>query len=358
MIFDMAIIRKFEMLLTAMLLLFNGCMKDDGWANRQPYKTLPTKGLFVVNEGNFMYGNASLSFYDPAARKVQNDLFYNTNGLPLGDVAQSMVVRDSLGYIVVNNSGKIYVINSSTGKYVGKITGLSSPRYIHFLNNEKAYITDLYAGQVTIVDPITFQITGRVPTPGHASSEQMVQWDNFLFVGCWSFDNTILVIDTQTDLIVGEIKTGTQPGGLVIDKNNKIWALCDGGWANNGTAARNPVLQCIDPLTKTIEKSFPLGADAKPSRLAINGSLDTLMFINNGIWKLGINQIALGDKPFLGIDNHVYYSLAIDPQTSEVYVGDAIDYMQRGLVYRCSAQGAKIDSFKTGIIPGAFCFKN
>ncbi|MCX6239545.1 MAG: YncE family protein [Bacteroidia bacterium] len=353
----MSINRLHIALILMTLPVFSGCMKDNEWINRHQSGTLPAKGIFIVNEGNFMYGNASLSFYDPATRKVQNDLFYNTNGLPLGDVAQSMVISDNLGYIVINNSGKIYVINTSDGKYVGKITGLTSPRYIHFVNSEKAYITDLYAGQITIVNPKSYQITGVILTPGHASTEQIVQWNDFLFVSCWSFDNTILVIDTRTDAVAGEIKTGKQPGGLVIDKNNKIWTLCDGGWSKSGTTSRIPMLQRIDPVTRTIEKSFSLSADAKPSRLAINDTRDSLLFINDGIWKIGVNQETISGHPFLSTANHLYYSLAVDPKNSELYLSDAIDYMQRGVIYRYSPLGAKIDSFKTGIIPGAFCFK-
>jgi DNA-binding beta-propeller fold protein YncE len=228
---------------------------------------------------------------------------------------------------------------------------------MQILNKDKAYITDLYAEQIAIVNPNTYQITGAILTPGHASTEQMVKWNDFLFVSCWSFDNTILVIDTRTDAIVGEIKTGKQPGGLVLDKYNKIWTLCDGGWSKSGTTPRTPMLQQIDPATRTIEKSFSLTTDAKPSRLAINGTRDSLLFINDGIWKMGVNQTTMGDRPFLSTANHLYYSLAIDPLTSELYLSDAIDYMQRGVVYRYSPLGAKIDSFKTGIIPGSFCFK-
>jgi YVTN family beta-propeller protein len=121
----------------------------------------------------------------------------------------------------------------------------------------------------------------------------MVQWNNFLFVSCWSFDNTILVIDTRTDAVVNEIKTGKQPGGLVLDKYNKIWTLCDGGWAKSGTTSRIPMLQRIDAATQTIEKSFSLTADAKPSRLAINGTGDSLLFINDGIWKIRVNQATM-----------------------------------------------------------------
>jgi YVTN family beta-propeller protein len=340
-----------------MLLVLAGCMKDDEWVKSHQNSAVLPKGLFVINEGNFMYGNASLSFYDPATRVVQNDLFYNTNGLPLGDVAQSMIIHENRGYIVVNNSGKIYVVNTADGKYTGKITGLMSPRYIHIFNNEKAYVTDLYAEKITIVNPTTYQTTGIISTPGHPSTEQMVQWNDFLFVSCWSFDNTVLVIDTRTDKVAGEIKTGKQPSGIVIDKYNKIWTLCDGGWSKGGTGIRIPMLHKINPATRVIEQTFNLPADAKPSRLAINGTGDTILFINKGIWKLEVNQTSLGERPFLTTDSHLYYSLAVDPKTSEIYLSDAIDYQQRGIIYRYSSPGAKIDSFKTGIIPGSFCFK-
>jgi len=352
---------RFNRLNTALLLLallaFGGCMKDNEWVANHQNVNLTSKGLFIINEGNFMYGNASLSFYNPTTRMVQNDIFYNINNLPLGDVAQSMVIHNNMGYLVINNSGKIYIIDALSGKYIGKITGLTSPRYIHFVNSEKSYISDLYAGKLTIVNPLTNQITGVIPTPGHPSTEQMVQWNDYLFVSCWSFDNTLLVIDTRTDLVVDSIKTGKQPGGLVLDKFNKIWTLCDGGWAKNGSTTRTPMLQQINPSSRTIEKSFSLTSDAAPSRLAINGTADTILFINNGIWKLGVTQPILSDRPFLETGKHLYYSLAIDPGTSELYLSDAIDYQQQGVIYRYSPLGAKIDSFKTGIIPGSFCFK-
>jgi len=46
----------------------------------------------------------------------------------------------------------------------------------------------------------------------------------------------------------------------------------------------------------------------------------------------------------------------VDPYSSEIYVADAIDFVQRGMVYRFSPEGVAVDTFRTGIAPGGFCF--
>lgn len=335
---------------------FYGCM-DYGPTQQEDFDIGTSRALFITNEGNFMYDNASLSYYDIDRKKVSNEVFVRSNAMILGDVAQSMSIRDGRGYIVVNNSGVIFVIDTDTFKVLGVIDGLTSPRYIHFLSDKKAYVTDLYAPCITVFNPQTLEITGRISTGSHKSTEQMVQWGKYVFTNCWSYDNKILVIDTSLDKVVDSITVGIQPVSLALDANDKLWCLTGGGYEGSPYGYEAPSLHVIDPNSRTIEREFKFRLGDSPSEICLNGTRDTLYFLNRGVWRMDVDEQRLPIKPFLEYSGTIYYGLAVDPVTSEVYVADAIDYVQPGVVYRFRPDAAPVDTFRVGIIPGAFCFK-
>jgi DNA-binding beta-propeller fold protein YncE len=367
-------LRRFFFVLLSGLSLLYACMDDDELWKPVMDEKVPS-GVFVINEGNFMSGNSSLSFYKMDSMKVLENVFRETNGLLLGDVAQSMAIRDSLGYIVVNNSGKIYVINTSTFKYIGKITGLTSPRYIHFIDEHKAYVTDMYAKRIWIIDPlgdyeetgvVDGTVTGFIDVDNHSSefyqhsTEQMVQYGKYVFTNCWSNDNQILVIDSETDQLVDSITVLKQPASLVMDRYNRIWTITDGGYEGSPYGHEVPGLICINAETREVEKTILFNLDDSPSEIRLNGTKDILYFINKDIYRMPV----LGDvpglfikSPYAGTISGGYYGLDIDPASGDVYVADALDNAQPGVVYRYKANAEPVDTFEVGIIPGAFCFK-
>ena len=191
---------------------------------------------------------------------MENEVFYRANGFKLGDVAQSMVIRDGIGWIVVNNSHVIFAIDINTFKEVGRITGFTSPRYIHFLSDEKAYVTQIWDYRIFIINPKTYEITGYIECPDmdmeSGSTEQMVQYGKYVYVNCWSYQNRILKIDTETDKVVDELTIGIQPTSLVMDKYNKMWTITDGGYEGSPYGYEAPSLYRIDAETFTVEKQF------------------------------------------------------------------------------------------------------
>jgi hypothetical protein len=146
-------------------------------------------GVLLLNEGNYQSSNASLTFYDPVADTVANNLFYKVNNAPLGDVAQSMALVDGQLYIVVNNSNYIYKVNANTmvcdTTKPFKLTDFYSPREMHFVAPNKAYVSDLMGSGLWIVNPEDMTHAGFVETGN--TTEKMVQVGNELYVSNWSY---------------------------------------------------------------------------------------------------------------------------------------------------------------------------
>ena len=327
---------------------------------------LTTSGVFICNEGNYMSSNASLSYFNLADKTMNNNLFYSANGYPLGDVAQSMAIIDSIGYIVINNSGKIYAININTFKYLGVIEGLQSPRNILVINKNKAYVSSLYSKEITIIDPSALQIIGSINAG--KTSEQMILWNNSVFVTNWSYNNTVQKINSETDEIVGEAVIAKQPNSLVVDHNQKLWVLCDGGYEGSSYGQDTAALCRLDAATLSLEKTIRFSKlTDSPSRLSINTSGDTLFFINGnwemsnaeyeGVYAMSVLEESLPLKPLVAQNGKNFYGLVVDPSEGLLYVSDVVDYMQRGWIYRYRTSGIKVDSFQVGITPSYFCFK-
>lgn len=352
------ILYKFSILCCLLPLLF-GCMKWE-YGVEEDFNAA-SNGVFIINEGSFQYGNATLSYYDPASNKIDNEVFYRANGMKLGDVAQSMVIRDSIGWIVVNNSHVVFAININTFKEVGRITNLTSPRYIHFISDEKAYITQIWDNRIFIVNPKKYEITGYIECPGmemeNGSTEQMVQFGDYVFVNCWSNQNRILKIDTRSDAVVDELIVGIQPTSLRLDCNNKLWTITDGGSEDSPYGYEAPSLYCIDAESFTIEKEFKFDYGDTPSEVQLNGSKDKLYWINDDIWEMDVTADQTPVRPFLPYKGTIYYGLTVDPHSGDVYIADAIDFVQPGMIYRYSEDGELLDEFYSGVIPGAFCWK-
>ncbi len=332
---------------------------------KKDVEKLTEKGVFIVNEGNFMFSNSSITYYDPQTKKTQADIFFPVNGAPLGDVAHSMTIVGNRAYITVNNSGKVYVINPFTFEYIGKITDLTSPRYVYIINDQKGYISDLYASEITVFNPQTLSVTAKINIRNSVqsalqhTSECFVAFDKFVFVNSWSFDNTILCIHTETDVLTDTIDVNKQPLSMVLDKNNKLWVLCDGGFAGSSFGNEAPSLVRIDAQTKQIDFLINFSStNDLPSDLVLNYTNDTLLFLNRDVFRMSVNDNVIPTTPFIKSDGRTLYAIAIDNETNEIYLSDAVDYVHTGKVYRYSKSGVLIHSFDAGINPGFICFRN
>ncbi len=347
-------------LIIAAGMFFSGCMKDD----MRPITEFDAGdgGVFIVCEGNFMYGNASLSYYNKNDKTIENTVFLRANGIPLGDVAQSLTIYDSTAWIVLNNSGKIYAIDINTFKVRGKITGLTSPRYMQIVSPTKAYISDMYSKCIYVVNPQTYSIISTINIDDNSgeyyrhSSEQIVFCDNKLFINSWSYDNKILVINTINDELIDSIEVLKQPRKIVLDKNKDLWVLCDGGNPESEYNGEAGIVK-INTTSLAIEQSFIFTDDSKATDMKINKTGDTIYYINTDIFRFPITTTNLPEQEYIKSDGNNFYAIGIDPDNSNLYISDAVDYMQSGVIYRFNANALCVDTFDVGIIPNSFVFK-
>ncbi len=342
-----------EIMIIILSLLLSSCIKEPnpviGDLNRS---FLSGKGVFILNEGNFRSGNGSLSFFSYDSLKIFNHVFLNINKRPLGDIPYSMNFHGGKAYIVVNNSGKIEVVNSNDMTSVATINGIVSPRYISFINDTKAYVSSLYSDSMIILNLSSNSISGYINLG--KSSESIVTDQSSAYVGNWTGGNKIMVIDTDNDHVIDSIEVGQEPESMVIDKNETLWVLCNGGWEREYFAE----LIGIDIRTNRVKKrfTFPAITDS-PSCLQIDNDGEVMFFILNGVRRMNINDAQLPTQDFIPNHDHSFYKMGINPYNDEIFVTDAVDYVQIGNVLRYSKEGTFISEMQAGIIPGSICFK-
>ena len=313
---------------------------------------LSGSGVFILNEGNFRSGNGSLSFFSYDSLKIFNHVFMDINNRPLGDVPYSMGIDGSRIYIIVNNSGKIEVAGINDMRSVTTISKIASPRYISFIRGSKAYVTSLYSDSVTILDLTSNSVSGFINLK--KSSEAVVSISSTAYAASWVGGNKIMVLNTINDSVKDSIEVGVEPESMVIDKNETLWVLCNGGWKRENFAQ----LIAINTKTNTIEKRFifPSVTDS-PTCLQINGTGETLYYLQNGVRRMGIDASELPSEVFISEQNNVFYRMGVNPSNGEVFVTDAGDYVDRGKVLRYSREGVFIAEMIADIIPGNLCFK-
>jgi hypothetical protein len=337
-------------LLLSLLLIISSCSKESD--NPDEYNP-SDKGVFIINEGNFGGGTGSLSFYSYKSGKVYNDLFSTINGWPLGDVAFSMNTTGQKAFIVVNNSGKIEVVDKNTLVSLSTISELISPRNISFTGDNKAYVTSIYSDSLAIIDLSDHSISGYINI--NRSSESIISYGNKAYVSHWVGGNEIIVVNTLLDQVIDSITVGKEPESMVLDKNNKLWVLCNGGWARENFAE----LIRINTENNEIEQTFifPAITDS-PSCLQIDGQGETLYFIKNGVQKMDIGASSLPSQAFIPESEQYFYKIGINPDNGDVFITDAADYQQKGSIMRYNKDGALLITQKADIIPAFLYFKN
>lgn len=298
----------------------------------------------VLNEGNFMWGNASLDMFNTNTQSITQNVYQTNNGKPLGDVLQSGSIINGDVWLVVNNSGKIVVLDSHSLKEKYTISGLRSPRYVAQAANH-IWITDLYSGKVQIRDATGKTLLHEIPVG--VWTEHLVNDGKGMCVA--GYDGWIRRYDTTQFQLMDSLYLGKGLRWMVKDQQQSLWAL-----ASNSDSGYCRLLK-VD-ANRTLKKRFDFPPSSYASSLAISKNKDTVFYLADGVYAMNTNAAALPQIPILKQANSNFYALACHPKTGVLFVSDAKDYVSRGQVQMIHGNGTPVGSFSAGIIPSGFIF--
>jgi YVTN family beta-propeller protein len=276
-----------------LVLMLAACKKEK---EEEEVVVTPGSKVFIGNEGNFGSSNADVSYIDGNG-VIHNDVYQSINGLPLGDVLQSLTIEGNRAFAVLNNSSKVQIFNSQSFAPIYAIEGIEYPRYLVHADASKAYLSSgAGSGTVHVIDKSDYSISQTIAVGN--GPENMTLSNGQLYVcnsGGWGNDNTVSVVNTSSDMVTATITVSDQPVDAVTDYNGDVWVLCKGqtlyddSWNVIGhTDAR---LYHIDELTNQVIDYAVVGANSDhPFSMAVSKNGHDIYIVNGGLWKYAIDE--------------------------------------------------------------------
>ena len=333
------------------------------------------KGFFLLNEGNMGSNKASLDFFSYETGKYMRNIYPSRNPdivKELGDVGNDLAIYGGKLYAVINCSHYVEVMDVKTPKHVGSIDILNC-RYIAF-NEGKAYVSS-YAGPVQIdpnarpgkvveVDTTSLKVTREVV--GGYQPEEMVITGGKLYVansGGYRFpnyDTTVSVVDLETFEVINTIDVSINLHRMTKDRFGRIYVSSRGNYYDVGAD-----VYVIDSNTDRLVGNLGIPA----SEMCISGDS---IYMTSVEWNYTTNRNTVSytlydvarekivSHNFIadGTDKQIQipYGIAVNPDTKEVFISDAKDYVTPGTLYCFSPEGNLKWEVTTGDIPAHFAF--
>ncbi|GAB4374700.1 MAG: YncE family protein [Salibacteraceae bacterium] len=295
--------------------------------------------LFLGNEGNFQYGNASLSTFDPVSKTIRNNVFKNVNNQPLGDVLQSIHHTGDTLFLIVNNSGEVLLINAYSYKLIGRISDLTSPRYC-FSYGKQLVVTDLYGDKLTFINKQTLNADVELPVKGW--TERIAEIGKGLCAIANIDQRMIHVVDLKTHSIIQSKQLELVPqwmwavgDELVVAGNRKL---------NGENAAGIEVLN-----SSNLEKirSVVIGRALR----AACGDEDFIYLVSSKrVFRYDLNLSVIDSA-----DHQLQtpYSISINPANGHVFITDVQNYLSNGFLVEYDAHLNLLGKYQAGAIPQA-----
>ena len=343
-------------------------------------------GMYVLCEGNMGSNKATLDYLDLAQGKYNKNIFPSRNPqqvMQLGDVGNDAKVYGGRLYLVVNCSNKVEVCTADSARSLGHVD-IPNCRYVCF-DGGYAYVSSYVGGVPAIgsadvssvpgcvykIDTLTLKVAGRC-TVGYQPDELCVVGRKLYvansggyqpFAGM-DYDSTVSQIDLETFREERRIEVAPNLFRLRSDKYGQLWATGRGIDDDEQLLPSrlyllrpdsNGQMQLADSIDRVVsdldivgDTLFCCGTQAVGNRMTrYYGAVDVRscsvltdnLLSDDGSWTI-----------------QTPYGIKVHPQTRDIYVMDATNYVSSGYLLCFSSDGSFKWKTQTGDIPGHACW--
>lgn len=328
-----------------------------------PVDVPESTAIYVLNQGSYSGNNASVTLLNLENQQVTADYFMAQNDRELGDTGADLFIYGSKAYIVTNISSQLEIVDAVTFKSIKQISFIKDavpqqPSAITGFGNN--IFVSAYDGSVTVIDTATLEVVKVINVglnpDALLSANGMIWVSNSGGLNFPNYDNTVSVIDPLTLKEVKKVEVGTNPYTLQADAYGDIYVITRGNY--NDVKMR---LKIIDATTQTLKHTFE---DFDAYNLTIKGDTafvyhyDYMGSNGSSILMLNVKTEEIIRTDFITDETIIgaVYGIAADPNSDDVYISDAKDFMSPGTIYCFSTEGKLKSSFPAGVNPFAIRF--
>ncbi|MCR5710082.1 MAG: YncE family protein [Bacteroidales bacterium] len=333
-------------------------------------------GFFLLNEGNMGSNKCTLDYYDYQSGIYFKNIYQERNpGMvqELGDVGNDMAIYGNRLYAVINCSNLVEVMDVSTAQHVGQVS-IPNCRYIQFKDGF-AYVSS-YAGPVETnpeyrlgyvakIDTATLNVVDTC-TVGYQPEEMVIVGDKLYVANSGgyrvpNYDHTVSVVDLSTFQEIYKIDVATNLHRMELDPYGNIWVSSRGDYYD------------IPPMVFVISTEYDCVIDQMDLLACTDMTMcgDSLYIYSNA-WNYftqssDVNYAIVDVKTRMVVTRHFItdgtdsqfqnpYGIAVNPNTREIFLTDARDYITPGKVFCYSPEGRLKWQANTGDIPSRIVF--
>ncbi len=306
-----------------------------------------TAGIYVLCEGVWGQGNASLWYSSTSFDSVSGNIVNALTGEDLGDTGQSLYQHDNILYIVLNASNKIVMLDLSgdTIAVAGSVDlPGASPREMVIVG-DRAYVSAWNLAGLAVIDLITNSVDDTIPLGG--LPEDVLASGSHLYVAMtmdeyWVADNKVLVVDVTTNTVTDTLIVGNGPNQLLL-QNGQLYVARQ--WYDDTGSQRGITRVDLNSGMITI---VDWGTGGGIDIFTIDGQL----YSATGEGVVSVNpDLTIGAASYAG-SLPIAYSAGTDG--SHILIGSISDYESPGEVAVYEIDGTLVETFNVGVNPGSF----